>query len=91
MSFNLILMHGLRIVFKLLVYIYATYLFIQDELSLSSLIIVFNLIGQLIWGMINGFSFINRFTAAWIFSIVLLSQSYEEEAHQNLSIQIISV
>lgn len=50
--------------FQTLVYIYATYLFIQDKLSLSSLIIVFNLIGQLIWGMINGFSFINRFTAA---------------------------
>jgi len=50
--------------FQTLVYIYATYLFIQGKLSLSSLIIVFNLIGQLIWGMINGFSFINRFTAA---------------------------
>lgn len=50
--------------FQTLVYIYATYLFIQDKLSLSSLIIVFNLIGQLIWGMINGFSFVNRFKAA---------------------------
>lgn len=50
--------------FQTLVYIYATYLFIQDKLSLSALIIVFNLIGQLIWGMINGFSFVNRFKAA---------------------------
>lgn len=50
--------------FQTLVYIYATYLFIQDNLSLSSLIIIFNLIGQLVWGMINGFSFINRFQAA---------------------------
>lgn len=50
--------------YQTLVYIYATYLFIQEELTLTALILVFNLIGQLIWGMINGFNFINRFKAA---------------------------
>lgn len=69
--------------FQTLVYIYATYLFIQDQLSLSSLIIVFNLIGQLIWGMINGFSFINRFTAARDIFYRITKSELKEEAHQS--------
>lgn len=65
--------------FQMLVYIFATYLFIQDKLSLSSLIIVFNLIGQLIWGMINGFSFINRFKSSMdIFYRITSKLDYEE-------------
>ena len=44
--------------------IYAAYLFSQGKILLTSLVVVFNLIGQLIWGMNNGFSMINRFRTA---------------------------
>ncbi|HZK33170.1 MAG TPA: ABC transporter ATP-binding protein [Tissierellaceae bacterium] len=44
--------------------IYAAYLFSQGKIILTSLVVVFNLIGQLIWGMNNGFSMINRFKTA---------------------------
>ena len=43
------------------IYIYATYLYVQDQLTLTYLILVFNLIGHLVWSMISGFNFINRF------------------------------
>lgn len=63
--------------YQTLVYIYATYLFVQDELSLTALILVFNLIGQLIWGMINGFNFINRFKASMdIFERITKVENY---------------
>ncbi len=44
--------------------VFAAYLFSQGKILLTSLVVVFNLIGQLIWGMNNGFSMINRFKAA---------------------------
>lgn len=53
--------HWIAGTFQMLVYIYATYLYIQDGITLTSLILLFNLIGQLVWSMISGFNFINRF------------------------------
>lgn len=53
--------HWIAGTYQMIVYVYATYLFIQEEINLTSLILVFNLIGQLIWSMISGFNFINRF------------------------------
>ncbi|PKM64143.1 MAG: hypothetical protein CVU96_04365, partial [Firmicutes bacterium HGW-Firmicutes-20] len=53
--------HWIAGTFQMIIYIYATYLYIQDLVSLTSLILVFNLIGQLVWSMISGFNFINRF------------------------------
>ena len=41
--------------------IYAAYLFSQNQIMLSSLVVVFNLIGQLIWSLRSGFSMINRY------------------------------
>ncbi len=41
--------------------IYAAYLFSIDQIGLSSLVVVFNLIGQLIWSLRSGFSMINRY------------------------------
>jgi ATP-binding cassette, subfamily B, bacterial len=53
--------HWIAGTFQMIIYIYATYLYIQDMVTLTSLILVFNLIGQLVWSMISGFNFINRF------------------------------
>lgn len=50
--------------FQILTVVYAAYLFSQDKIALTSLVVVFNLIGQLIWGMNNGFSMLNRFKTA---------------------------
>ncbi len=47
--------------FQVFTLIYAAYLFSLGNIALSSLVVVFNLIGQLIWGMNNGFSMMNRF------------------------------
>lgn len=82
--------------YQTLVYIYATYLFIQDELSLTALILVFNLIGQLIWGMINGFNFINRFKASMdIFARITQVENYPYGSkpftfNKNLSVKNLS-
>jgi ATP-binding cassette, subfamily B, bacterial len=53
--------HWIASSYQMLIYVYATYLYIQNEINLSSLILVFNLIGQLIWSMINGFNLLNRY------------------------------
>lgn len=50
--------------YQIFTIIYAAYLFSQGKILLTSLVVVFNLIGQLIWGMNNGFSMINRFRTA---------------------------
>lgn len=47
--------------FQVFTVIYAAYLFANNKIALSSLVVVFNLVGQLIWGMNNGFSMMNRF------------------------------
>lgn len=61
--------HWIASSYQTVIYVYATYLYIQDSLTLTSLILVFNLIGQLIWSMISGFNFINRFrTSTEIFA-----------------------
>ncbi len=55
--------------YQMLIFVYATYLYTQNKLSITSLIIVFNLMGQMIWSLINGFNFINRFkTSILIFN-----------------------
>lgn len=45
-------------------YIVATYLFIQGEIQLSGLILIFNFVGGMVWGSINGFNFVNRLKAS---------------------------
>lgn len=50
--------------FQVVTLVYSAYLFSQDKIILTSLVVVFNLIGQLIWGMNNGFSMLNRFKTA---------------------------
>lgn len=52
--------HWIASSYQLIIFVYATYLYVQDRISLVSLIIVFNFVGQLVWSMISGFSFINR-------------------------------
>lgn len=50
--------------YQIFAIIYAAYLFSQGKIILSSLVVVVNLVGQLIWGMNSGFSMINRFKTA---------------------------
>lgn len=47
--------------YQMLVFVYATYLYTQDKLTLTALIIVFNIMGQMVWTLISGFAFINRY------------------------------
>lgn len=63
--------------FQIFTTVYAAYLFSRGQIALSSLVVVFNLIGQLIWGMNNGFSMMNRFkTSIEIFNNIT---KYEKE------------
>lgn len=65
--------------FQVFTVIYAAYLFSLDKIELSSLVVVFNLIGQLIWGMNNGFSMMNRFkTSIDIFNNITQYQEAQE-------------
>lgn len=52
--------HWIAASYQMMIYVYATFLFVQDEITLTALILVFNLIGNLVWSMISGFNFINR-------------------------------
>lgn len=68
--------------YQIIVYVYATYLYILDQITLTSLIIVFNLVGQLIWSMISGFSFINRFkTSSDIFDRITTKENNIDGKH----------
>ena len=58
------IMHWVSGSYQIFAIIFAGYLFSQGKIILTSLVVVFNLIGQLIWGMNNGFSMINRFKTA---------------------------
>lgn len=58
------LMHWVSGSYQIFAIIFAGYLFSQGRIILTSLVVIFNLIGQLIWGMNNGFSMINRFKAS---------------------------
>lgn len=53
--------HWIASSYQMIIYVYATYLFIENRISLTALILIFNLIGQLVWSMISGFNFINRY------------------------------
>lgn len=41
-------------------YLVATYLFIEGKIEKSGLTLIFNFVGSLVWGSINGFNFMNR-------------------------------
>lgn len=75
--------HWIAGTFQMIVYIYATYLYIQDAVTLTSLILVFNLIGQLVWSMISGFNFINRFkTSIDIYQRITQTQPNPQAVHR---------
>ena len=44
--------------------IFATYLYINDQITLGSMVIVFTFSGQMIWANVNGASMINRLTGS---------------------------
>ncbi len=44
----------------LLIYIFATWQFIEGDIAIGSIILIYNFTGQLIWSNVNGASMINR-------------------------------
>lgn len=57
--------------YQMLVFVYATYLYTQNVLSLSALIVVFSLMGQMVGTLISGFAFINKYkTSVTIFETI---------------------
>lgn len=50
--------------YQILTIVYSTYLFAENQISLPALLIIFNLMGQMVWAMTSCFSFMNRFKAA---------------------------
>lgn len=63
-------------------YMMATYLYIEDRITLSGLILVFNFVGSMVWGSINGFNFVNRLKASVdIFNRITQGSSYDLGNH----------
>lgn len=63
-------------------YIMATFLFIEDRITLSGLILVFNFVGSMVWGSINGFNFVNRLKASVdIFNRITQGTSFDLGNH----------
>lgn len=55
-----VLLEWIASTFQIAMYIFATALYIQGNMTLFGLIIVFNFMGSLIWSNVNGASMINR-------------------------------
>lgn len=87
--------HWLAASYQTVIYIYATFLFVQDQISLTALILVFNLIGQLVWSMISGFNFINRYrTSVDIFNRITQTSPTlhgEEKMRFNEELSVVSL
>lgn len=52
--------HGISSMATIIIFIIASALMYSDQIRISELIVVLNLSGSLIWGMINAISFVNR-------------------------------
>ena len=87
--------HWIAASYQTVIYIYATFLFVQDQISLTALILVFNLIGQLVWSMISGFNFINRYrTSVDIFNRITQTSPTlhgEEKMRFNEELSVVSL
>lgn len=81
-EFQANLNHWIAGTFQVLMYVYATYLYIQQKLSLTLLIVVFNLVGQLLFTMISGFNFVNRIrTSTEIFYRITATSATKDEGY----------
>ena len=87
--------HWIAASYQTVIYIYATFLFVQDQISLTALILVFFLIGQLVWSMISGFNFINRYrTSVDIFNRITQTSPAlqgEEKMKFNEELSVVSL
>lgn len=54
-------MQSLAMLFQMIAFIYAAYLFSKNQIELGQMVVVINLMGQLMWTMNSGFSLMNRF------------------------------
>lgn len=55
---------GLASSYQLVMLIFATYLWATDQIGMSAMILVYNLMGSMVWGFISFTSFINRFKSS---------------------------
>lgn len=58
------LTEGIASSYQLIMLIVATYLWAIGDISMASMILAYNLVGQLVWGFINATSFMNRLKAS---------------------------
>ena len=68
--------HWFASTYQILAYVYAAYLLLNGNIKASQMVIVINLVGQLTWTMISGFSFVNRFKTS--------IEVYNKITHQDL-------
>lgn len=73
--------------YQLFTVVYAGYLFSQDRILLTSLILIFNLVGQLIWGMNHGFSMVNRFKTSKEIYYSISGYIEEEDGSEDLTLE----
>ena len=81
------IMESLSGFFQLSSYIYAAYLFSKGLIPLSQMVIVLNLVGQLIWSMNSGFSFINRFKTSVSIYNKITEYSREDRKSEKLNLE----
>lgn len=58
------LMQWIAGTYQVFTIIFVAYLFSQDKIGLTFLVVAFNLVGQLIWSVNHGFRMVNRFKAS---------------------------
>ncbi|AMC92578.1 hypothetical protein AOC36_00780 [Erysipelothrix larvae] len=58
------LTEGIGSSYQIVMLVYAAYLWTIGDINMGSMVLVFNLSGQMVWGFINMTSFINRYKAA---------------------------
>lgn len=77
--------HSIASSYQMIIFVYATYLYTQNKLTMTSLIIVFNLMGQMIWSIISGFNFINRFKTSIMIFNTITKEDVKKEAAQPMA------
>ncbi len=71
----------------LLIYIFATWQFIENNIALGSMILIYNFTGQLVWSNVNGASMINRLRGSLDIFNRITEQPVWESGHETFSME----
>lgn len=71
----------------LLIYIFATWQFIENNIALGSMILIYNFTGQLVWSNVNGASMINRLRGSLDIFNRITEQPVWETGHETFSME----